>query len=520
MALDPSYFFYSDGTITLTNGSDIATGTMVAWDPAVLPFDFVFPQNGTAGMAVIAEVLAVNQIRLATEWTGPNLTDVPYFMVRWANHIDPRFYAIRVSEYLTRIRDMPATGPNGWAPVPVPVDDGERSVLQIADWVGGYGTKPATGGYLGPTGIVSDISQATDIRGPQGEDSTVPGPPGDKGWSPVYAIVADGARRVKQLVDYVGGEGAKPTVPANTYVGPTGYTTDIAQATDERGPAGPAVGANSVDNTLLADMPANTLKGNNTGASSDPKDLTVAQAKAMLGIGISMAKAPPEIAYVNATTITVKAGKCRDEDDTTDLINPANFNITLAGAPVSAHRHVLFGYDGSGNPAASFSTTIALPAGWQAYRRIGSIRTDASGQIRSFIQLGDRFDFLSPVKDVSDSAQSTAGTLRTLSVPVDVQVEAILNVRAVKVNSQVAVHVYPSSLSDPTLTLAGAAAGTGGVDPSLSGFAGTSGTTSAGATQLRVPTNTLGQVKSISSVATTILEITTMGWIDRRGRDK
>jgi hypothetical protein len=107
MALDPSYFFYSDGTITLTNGSDIATGEMVAWDPALLPFDFVFPNDGTAGATVIKEVLTVNQIRLAKPWTGPTLTDVPYFALRFANHIDPRFYAVRVSEYLARLKALP-----------------------------------------------------------------------------------------------------------------------------------------------------------------------------------------------------------------------------------------------------------------------------------------------------------------------------------------------------------------------------------------------------------------------------
>jgi len=107
MALDPSYFFYSDGTITLTHGSDIATGDMVVWDPAVLPFDFVFPNNGTDGMTVIKEVLSVNQIRLAKPWTGPTLTDVPYFMLRWVKHTDPKVYAIRVSEYLTRLKSIP-----------------------------------------------------------------------------------------------------------------------------------------------------------------------------------------------------------------------------------------------------------------------------------------------------------------------------------------------------------------------------------------------------------------------------
>src|SRR5690606_18655224 len=56
---------------------------------------------------------------------------------------------------------------NGWTPVLAMVSDGERRVVQVTDWTGGQGTKPATG-YLGATGVVSDIAQAIDVRGAPG----------------------------------------------------------------------------------------------------------------------------------------------------------------------------------------------------------------------------------------------------------------------------------------------------------------------------------------------------------------
>lgn len=62
-------------------------------------------------------------------------------------------------------------GPQGWSAVHVLVNDGERRVLQVKDWTGGEGTKPATGQYLGSNGWVDSISMAVDVRGPVGAGS-------------------------------------------------------------------------------------------------------------------------------------------------------------------------------------------------------------------------------------------------------------------------------------------------------------------------------------------------------------
>lgn len=59
-------------------------------------------------------------------------------------------------------------GDDGWTPVEATVTDGDRRVKQIVDWVGGTGTKPATGKYIGATELVDDIGDAVDVRGPAG----------------------------------------------------------------------------------------------------------------------------------------------------------------------------------------------------------------------------------------------------------------------------------------------------------------------------------------------------------------
>jgi len=169
-------------------------------------------------------------------------------------------------------------GDDGWSPVFAVVSDGARRILQVTGWSGGTGTPPASGQYVGATGLVNDIADAVDIRGPQGQQGEPgsqgalgppgaqgpqgiqgpqgePGPQGpqgpagtdgidgtngadgDDGWSPGFAVVSDGARRVLRVSAWTGGAGTPPA--SGQYVGATGLVDDVADAIDIRGSQGP-----------------------------------------------------------------------------------------------------------------------------------------------------------------------------------------------------------------------------------------------------------------------------------------
>ncbi len=63
----------------------------------------------------------------------------------------------------------------GWSPILAVVADGLRRVVQVADWVGGVGPKPAVGSFLGAAGFVADVADATDVRGATGPVEAVAG---------------------------------------------------------------------------------------------------------------------------------------------------------------------------------------------------------------------------------------------------------------------------------------------------------------------------------------------------------
>jgi Collagen triple helix repeat (20 copies) len=89
---------------------------------------------------------------------------------------------IDLVDFNTEWIDPPAGGggANGYSPVLAIVTDGARRCLQVTDWTGGSGTKPATGKYIGASGLVDDLVDAVDIRGATGTQG-VPGNDGEPG---------------------------------------------------------------------------------------------------------------------------------------------------------------------------------------------------------------------------------------------------------------------------------------------------------------------------------------------------
>lgn len=128
-------------------------------------------------------------------------------------------------------------GFDGWSPALAVVSDNERRVLQIAAWVGGEGTPPASGGYIGASGIVSDIALATDIRGPAGAAAS----------NPVTSVFTRTGAVVAEANDY-----DFPKISGRT------------------------------SNAQLPSMNGATLKGRPAGAAGDAQDLTVEQSRLML----------------------------------------------------------------------------------------------------------------------------------------------------------------------------------------------------------------------------------------------
>lgn len=164
---------------------------------------------------------------------------------------------------------------------------------------------------------------------------------------------------------------------------------------------------------------------------------------------------------------------------------------------------------------ALFSTSASsptMPANYDYKRRIGSIRR-VSSAIVGFSQDGDEFLLKVPVRDVNTTNPGTSAVTATLSVPTGIVVQA-----------NVSFHMYDPTPSANTLGLVTSLVQTDTVPGSglyNAATITTDGTLDASeSVQLQIRTNTSAQIRYRLSASPTdfVVELTTFGWVDTRGR--
>lgn len=85
--------------------------------------------------------------------------------------------------------------------------------------------------------------------------------------------------------------------------------------------------------------------------------------------------------------------------------------------------------DSDGSIDAGFDTSVTaanIPAGYTAFRRLGSVLTDGSANILPFLQRGNNFIFDVPINEHNAVVGTGSGTSVTISTPFEVKTEAIL----------------------------------------------------------------------------------------------
>ena len=149
-----------------------------------------------------------------------------------------------------------------------------------------------------------------------------------------------------------------------------------------------------------------------------------------------------------------------------------------------------------------------LPTSYTLFRRIGSMKTNASSQWTKFVQLGDEFLWDALVADVSSTNPGTAAVTRTLTVPTGIQVLAHIGVQS-DTNGITDGRASISSLDKADEV---------GYNAGL--YNGISTAQMIIPQAMIVRTNTSAQIRSRNggSGASSILNISTFGWIDTRGR--
>ena len=181
------------------------------------------------------------------------------------------------------------------------------------------------------------------------------------------------------------------------------------------------------------------------------------------------------------------------------------FSGTVANT--TTYHCFLIKKDSDGSIDAGFDTSVTaanIPAGYTAFRRVGSIVTDGSANILAFYQIGNYFGWVNRSLDQNGAAGATTRISLTLTVPDGVSVIADYLFAAT--------HSAASFVVSTALEETDNAASATNLTHELSAEGWHA------STKLQKKTNTSGQVAYRTDVSGTIIKVFTEGWFDERGQ--
>ena len=171
------------------------------------------------------------------------------------------------------------------------------------------------------------------------------------------------------------------------------------------------------------------------------------------------------------------------------------------------HVH-LIRKDSDGTIDAGFdtsSTAANIPAGYTAYRRLGSVLTDGSANILAFIQTGNEFQWVTPILDINDGDTVITRATAAISSPHSFKCLAKLNVYWSPLNTARYCYVCDPDTTDLAPDIDAAP---------LSSFGGYAAVPKTA--QIEVMTNTSSQIAYRTGEGGRNFRAATLGYVDRR----
>jgi hypothetical protein len=318
-------------------------------------------------------------------WTGVETTFAPGFRAQSAAHVEADFTdALGVVTALTRGVHFSAAIDGGGnvscAPIALPPAPGTirfyrlTPALQGTDFANLESYAPGIHTLLHDAAALRDQELARDIAEIAGEAI-------NRGWSPVFAIVADGARLVLQIASWTGGDGTAPA--SGAYVGASGFVGTAAAAVDIRGAAGAGTGdvvgpSGGTQAMQFAFYSSTTGKAIREGLTLSPAQLTASVSDYAPG---SLATAFLVRLDANAAwSITGLTGGVALRPLL--LVNTSASIITLTNEDAASTAANRFAFGGNVQLAQHEAVLIAWDPTSSRWRRFGGALPDASVKAR------------------------------------------------------------------------------------------------------------------------------------------